>query len=148
MTKQLLQTALIAAATAAAAPALAAPNMQEGEWENAIEVKMEMPGLPFSMPGMSFKHNDCLTHKDMVPDTAQKGQECKIKEQKVSGDKVTWKSVCTDKDGTLEAEGEMTYSGKSYRGTMKARSIPKDKSAQGMKMDYKLNGRYLGACKK
>ena len=128
--------------------ALAAPNMQEGEWENAVEMKMEIPGMPFALPAMKFKSTNCLTQKDMVPNTAKKDQRCEIKKQEVSGNKVTWQTLCTDKDGTTEGEGEVTYSGNSYQGVMHARMIPKDKSAQATKVDYKLNGRYLGACKK
>jgi hypothetical protein len=145
MRRLYLSSSIIAAA---AGLALAAPNMQEGEWENAIEMKMEMPGMPFAMPPMKFQRNHCLTQKDMVPDTAQKGQKCTIKEQNVSGDKVTWKSVCTDRDGTIEAEGEINYRGNAYQGAMKARMIPRDKGAPAMNMSYKLDGRYLGACKK
>lgn len=61
---------------------------------------------------------------------------------------MTWQTVCKDKDGTTEGEGEITYSGNSYRGTMQARMIPNDRNAKSAKVDYKLSGRYLGACKK
>ncbi len=122
----------------------AEPDVQEGNWETVIEMKME--GMPFPMPPM--KTTSCVTKKDMIPSTAQKGQECKINEQKMIGNKVTWKGKCADKDGTLESEGEITYSGSSYQGTMKAKSIPKDKNAQPLNMSYKLSGRRLGGCKK
>jgi len=122
--------------------------MQEGEWENAVEMKMEIPGLPFGMPAISFKTKKCLTEKDMVPNTSKENQRCEVKNQQLSGNKVTWQTVCTDKNGTTEGEGEITYSDNSYQGVMHARIIPNKSNAQSTKVDSKLNGRYLGACKK
>lgn len=147
MKKQLLQTALTAAAGVVAALALAAPNMQEGEWENEIQMKMDVPGMPFAMPAMSFKHSDCITQKDMVPHTAQKGEQCEVLDHKMSGNKLTWKQRCQSKDGVFESTGEITYSGTTYQGVMHGRSVPRDKDAQSMKVEYKLNGKRLGACK-
>jgi len=51
----------------------------------------------------------------------------------VSGNKVTWQTVCTDKDGTTEGEGEITYSGNSYQGTMHARMISKNQTPNRQK---------------
>ncbi len=42
----------------------AAVDMKEGQWENAIEMKMEIPGMPFAMPPMKFTNKSCLTRKD------------------------------------------------------------------------------------
>lgn len=58
-------------------PAAAASGMQEGEWESVVEFRMEIPGLPFAMPPMTIKTNQCLTEKDMVPSTARKTNDAK-----------------------------------------------------------------------
>lgn len=139
---------ILAGSLAFSTHAAAAPNMQVGEWENGVEMKMDVPGLPFPMPAIKFKTKKCLTEKDMVPNTSKENQRCEVKNQQVSGNKVTWQTVCTDKDGTTEGEGEITYSGDSYQGTVHARMIPKKPNSQPVKVDYKLNGRYLGACRK
>jgi hypothetical protein len=86
----------------------AAVNMQEGEWETTMEVKMDMPGMPYPMQPMSFKTSNCLTKEDLVPHTAQKDQNCKVLEQKVKGDKVSWKVKCVEKDATSIGDGEIT----------------------------------------
>jgi hypothetical protein len=126
----------------------AVPDMQEGQWENTIEMKMEMPGMPIAMPPMTHKTSDCLTKKDMVPNTAQEKQQCDVKDHKTVGNKVTWKIRCKDKEGTLEGDGEVSYAGTTYQGTMRAKSTPADKSMPQVTLTYKLTGRRIGACKK
>lgn len=122
-----------------------AVDMQDGNWETTVEMKME--GAPFPMPPMKFNDAKCLSKKDMVPKTAQKDQKCETLEQKVSGNKVTWKIRCSDKDGVTEGQGEVVYKGNSYAGNMKMKMTPKDKSSQPMNINYKLNGRRIGDCK-
>lgn len=128
-------------AASAAAVAQGAPNMEEGNWE--ITAKMEMPGMPFAMP--PTKHNQCMTKKDLVPDSSQKGQECSTLEHKVTGNTVTWRMRCKDKEGTMEGEGRITYAGKSYEGTMKTRM--KEKGGEMMEMNFQYKARHTGPCK-
>ena len=49
-----------------------------------------------------------------------------------------------DKEATMEGEGEVTYSGSSYKGTMAMKMIEKSGKAQNMKMN--LSGRRIGEC--
>ncbi len=104
--------------------------------------------MPFAMPPMKFKSKSCLTQKDAAPNTAQKGQKCEVKDYKVSGKKVSWRSKCVDKDGAYEGTGEVTYKGTTYDGSMQMKSYPKDPKAASANIAYKLSGRYVGACKK
>ena len=128
-------------AFAAAPAALAAPNLEEGKWETTA--KMEMAGMPFAMP--ATKHNQCITKKEIFPDSSQKGQDCSMSEQKVSGNTVTWRMRCKDKEGTTEGEGRITYAGKSYEGMMKARMTEKGGDVMEMNIQYKA--RHTGPCK-
>jgi hypothetical protein len=121
-------------------------NMQEGNWETTIEMKME--GMPFTMPPVISKVTQCITKKDLVPKTANKDQKCDIKDQKITGNKVSWKMVCVDKNGTMEGQGEITYAGNSYQGTVKTRTTTKDKPKEAMTSTMKMKGRRLGACPK
>src|SRR5688572_9525102 len=140
MNKASLGAAMTIAVAAFASPALAQPNLQEGNWE--ITTRMEMPGMPFQMPPQ--KHNQCMTKKDYVPDQSSKGQDCKITDQKITGDTVSWKMSCKDKDGTVEGEGKITYAGKSYDGMMMAKMTQKGES-HTMKMNFA--GKHTGPCK-
>ncbi len=118
-------------------------NMKEGKWENSVEMKME--GLPFPMPPIKFKTTQCITQKDLVPNTAGKDQKCEVKEQKIVGNKVTWKVTCVDMNGTSEQEGETTYSGSTYQGAVHAKTT--DKQGQTTTSAMKLSGQRVGDCK-
>lgn len=120
-------------------------DMQEGKWESTVEMKME--GAPFPMPPMSFNDTKCLTKKDMVPNTAQKDQKCEVIDQKIIGNKATWKIRCTDKDGVTEGQGEIVYKGNSYTGNMQMKMTPRDRGNQPININYKLTGRRIGGCK-
>jgi hypothetical protein len=131
---------LVLATLSAALPALAVPNMEEGNWE--VTTKMEMEGMPFAMPPQ--KHNQCMTKKDMVPDTSQKGQDCTIKDQKETGSTVSWRVTCKGKDGDMDGEGKITYAGKSYDGAMKMKMVQKGET---MNMKVGFQGKHTGPCK-
>jgi hypothetical protein len=123
-----------------ALPALAAPNLEEGNYE--VTMKMEMEGMPFAMPPV--KHNQCMTKKELVPDTSQKGQDCVVKDQKIVGDTLNWKVECNGKDGKTEGEGKITYAGKTYDGLMKMKMTQKGET---MNMKMAFQGKHTGACK-
>ena len=105
---------LIAASLSFAAPV----NMKEGKWEIVTSINME--GVPFPMPPMKTTH--CYTKKDLasnastLPSGSSKKNDCEIQDQKVSGNTVTWTTVC--KDGS-RGSGEASYKGSSYTATMK-----------------------------
>ena len=140
MSKIKFAAAMTIAAAAFASPALAQPNLQEGNWE--ITTRMEMPGMPFQMPAQ--KHNQCITKKEFVPDQSDKNRDCKVTDQKVTGNTVSWKMSCKGKDGTTEGEGKITYAGKSYDGMMMANMTQKGE-AMTMKMNFA--GKHTGPCK-
>lgn len=127
--------------------AFAEVNMQEGSWETTIDMKMEMEGMPFPMPPMTYKVNQCLTKKDMVPNTAKKDEKCEVKSQKITGNTVTWSVVCVDKEGRSEGDGTITYAGNSYQGIIKMKITTKD-SPKPMRSTMKMSGKRLGNCTK
>ena len=142
MNKAQLVAATAVAAAAFATPALAQqPNLTEGNWE--ISTKMEIPGMPFQMPAQ--KHNQCITKKEFVPDQSDKNRDCKMSDQKVSGNTVSWKMYCKGKDGITEGEGKITYNGGSYDGQMTAKMTPPKGEAMTMKMSFA--GKHTGPCK-
>ena len=85
-------------------------------WE--ITSRMEMPGMPFAMPATTSKV--CLPpggEKDPTR-TRDKSKNCEMTDVKTSGNKVSYKGKCVEKDGTMNMEGENTYERDSYSGTM------------------------------
>src|SRR5512146_2404759 len=71
----------------------AAPAMKEGMWE--ITTTTVMPDMPFQMPPVTVKH--CYTREELKEQNyvPQQDDKCKVTESKLSGNKFTWKVVCT-----------------------------------------------------
>lgn len=113
--------------------------MQEGLWE--ISSTMSMPGMPYKIPPTKVTH--CYTKEDLkdsrnaVP--KQQG-DCKVTDMKSSGNRVTWKMVCTGQSAG-KGEGEIIYNGPTaYEGKMKMET-------QGMVMTSKYKAKRIGVCK-
>ena len=123
---------------------LATAEIKEGLWE--IQTSMEMPGMPVKIPPTTTR--TCMSRNDAVPKpSAPKGQEqeCKIKDQNISGNTVTYSMECKGKDGsTTEISGKMTYSGDAMEGT----STMKMSGPVAMEMSSKMTGKYVGPCTK
>jgi len=124
-------------------PAFAgSPNMKPGEWEIVTNIVME--GMPFPMPPV--KTVQCITREDLnnpektTPKVSKEKDDCEVKDYKMSGNKASWKIVCTGRNkGT--GTGEMTYAGDSYSGTMKYET-------QEAVMNYTIKAKRIGDCKK
>ncbi len=116
-------------------------DMSEGKWEHTVEVKMEgMPGAPV----MPLTTTQCMTQKDLVPKSSDKDANCTTLEQKITGNKVVWKTKCIEKGSVTESEGEITYNGTTYTGTMKTKIT--EKRGQVMNSTMKMKGRRIGDC--
>ena len=128
-----------------AASLLAQDLMKPGRWETTTQ--MDMPGLPVKMPEM--KATSCVTPDQAknpggtVQNATWRGRgrgndNCKTSDQKVDGNKVTWKIACTGADA-MTGEGEMVFSGDSYAGKMTM------SMAQGQ-MTMQYSGKRIGEC--
>lgn len=117
-------------------------HMREGQWE--ITTKIEMPGLPVTIPPITIAK--CLTKEDIndpnkiVPKGGEKNDACKVSDYKVSGNKITWTMQCDEKSGGMKGTGEMTVKGETYDGSMKM-------TMQDQQMSMKFSGKRSGDCK-
>jgi hypothetical protein len=105
-------------------------------WE--ITMKMEMPGMP-AMPARTSQV--CKSKGDRDPSktgSRDKDSDCKVVDSKQSGNRSTWKMVCT-KPNAMTVLGDVTYSGDSYQGTMKM-------AGGGMDMTQTIAGKKVGGC--
>jgi hypothetical protein len=109
-------------------------DMSEGKWEHTIEVQME------GMPSMPFTTTQCMTKKNLVPCE----RNCTIDEEKITGNKIAWKKKCIEKSAVTESEGEITYNGTTYSGSMNTKI--KDKRGAVMNSMMKMKGRRIGDC--
>ncbi|HSO06949.1 MAG TPA: DUF3617 family protein [Pelomicrobium sp.] len=134
--------ALAALLFAANLPVHAAPNVKEGEWE--MTMKMEMNGQ--TVPAQSIKY--CVTKDNLVPkaERAEQSPNCTKVEPKVSGDTVSWSTVCKQSGQTIESTGRITYKGDTFTGEIN--STMTGEGGQPMKMRQVMSGRRVGECRK
>ncbi len=113
-------------------------NMNEGRWE--ITTTMEMANLPFQIPPMS--HTTCLTKNDLIPQDNEQNrdEDCKVTEQSVKGNTVSWTIVCNTDEGKTTSSGTITYKGNSFTGKINMQMPGTGTVSQ------KLAGRRLGSC--
>ncbi len=128
-----------------AGAAEAGVDMQEGNWETTVEMTME--GMPFPMPPTTYRSTQCLTKKDLVPSTAEKDQKCEVRSRKATGNTVSWTVVCRDADGTSEGQGEITYSGSTYKGVVRT-TIRSKEAGETVRTTMHMKGKRLGPCAK
>lgn len=129
-----------------AGSAVAALDFKEGEW--GVSYQMEVVGMPFPMPPINAKKTMCLDKKNYIPDNSQQGQDCKVSDQKVNGNTVSWTMRCLSQGNTIEGQGQITYKGERYDGVMNAKMASTDKSGPSIGYQYTMHGERLGACGK
>jgi hypothetical protein len=137
-----LSVLTIVLSMAAAVILTAQPSpMRPGRWE--ITMQMQMPNMPMQMPPTTT--TQCVTEEQLkkdpsagLPSGPQGPNACKVSDYKLVGDTVSWKMACSGPQA-MNGDGEMTFKGDSYAGTMKMTS------PQGA-MSMKLAGKRTGEC--
>jgi hypothetical protein len=116
---------------------LAAPDIVPGEWE--ITSTMEMPGMAYTMPATKFVQ--CITEKDLIPQSQQQNDKCDFLDQSINGNTVKWTVKCESGGGTMTSQGSITYFGDHFDGTIETRGsqIPSG-------MTQTMKGKRLGNC--
>jgi hypothetical protein len=117
-------------------PAVASVNMNEGQWE--ITTTVDMPGMP-AMAKKPHTFTTCLSKSDYVPKTNPEKNDCKMVNQKIDGNTVSWNMVCKESSG----KGTVTYAGDSYSGLMESTMKAEGKE---MTVKMKMDGKRIGAC--
>jgi hypothetical protein len=142
-TKRVLFATALAAALLLPPVAFAAPSIDDGEWE--FSMQMEMPGMPVNMSPLRF--SNCLTKNDPIPKQEGKGSSgCKVVDQDVKGDSVSYTMRCSQGDMIMENKGQSTFYGNNMEGTVH------QTMKQGGKVMHtstaKMTAKRIGPCKK
>ena len=146
--------ALIAASAAAVSTAaLAGPfdqfkgKMKEGLYE--YKMQMEIPGMPAGMGKQAMTFQNCVSQKDIdqggfgKQDNKQP-ENCEVKNMKMSGNTATYTMEC--KGATpMKADNRITFTDNGFNMDMK---MAMNQGGQVMNMTQKMEGRYIGPCKK
>lgn len=126
---------LTASLTAIASLLSFAASAAPGEyWE--ITTKMDMPGMPFAMPGTTMKV--CIPkggEKDPEKSTGDK--DCKMSDVKTVGNKTTWKMRCNHDGKIMTGSGEQITKPNAYDIKMRISSEDGD-------MNMSTSGKYIG----
>ena len=119
-------------------PAVLAQGKDE-LWD--VTMKMEMAGLPMSMPART--HRVCV-EKGNDAGLVPKGEkdECKVVDQKRVGNKFTFRVACSGKE-PMTGSGEFTYSADSYDGRMQMKGTS---GGQSFDMTQTVSGKKVGNC--
>jgi hypothetical protein len=116
----------------------------------AKEMMKKMGGAQMSMGtqggGLKTTITQCITNANPVP-KMDKGKDSNACEQThdINGNTVTFHSICKDKDGQIEMNGKMTFTGETMEGQMKSHQVNPGGQATDATID--LSGKYLGPCK-
>ena len=86
----------------------------------------------------------CLLRRKLGRSEQQKMEQCEIKNFKMSGNTASYTTVCKG-DMQMTADTTITFSGADYKMNMK---MAMNQGGQVMNMTQKMDGRYLGPCKK
>lgn len=119
------------AATAEAAP---------GEWWE-ISAKMDMPGMPFAMPGQTNKV--CLPKGGEADPSRTQGKDsnCKFTDVQTSGNTVKYKGTCVNNGETMNVVGETTHDSNSFKSSMK---MTGKSHGEPMNMSMSSTGKRVG----
>jgi hypothetical protein len=135
--------ATLAAAFVLSASGAAQEPRRDGNWQ--VTMEMEMPGMPQRMPPMTM--TQCVTKEDAADPAKALPQgrggppnNCKVTDQKIDGNKVTWSMKCAPPE-EMSGTGEFVYGADSYTGVMKM-------NRQGQTMTMKYSAKRLGDCTK
>ncbi len=128
------------------------PGMNAEQAAAMVEVMKNLPKgmkLPGGMSmgagangGMAVSTTHCITEKDLVP-RGKQDRDCRITDQKQSGNTVTWSMRCDKPEGQLEGSGKATYTGDAMTSAVEMHG-----TSNGAPFSMKINskGRYLGPC--
>ncbi len=115
------------------------PDLEEGMWEITTEVNM--PGMPMKIPPMVYRQ--CLTTENVVPKQGPAEQEiCTYSSPKTKGNSVSWSAECKSPGGTTKNEGEITYKGTRFEGTLTMSMT----GVIAMSGTNSISGRRIGEC--
>ncbi|MBI9076092.1 MAG: DUF3617 family protein [Desulfatibacillum sp.] len=113
-------------------------NMKEGQWK----ITMIMQAAGMKLPPQVY--TTCLTKENIVPQNDEEADDCQTTSLRAVGDTVYWTMECKDEGSTTHSQGQITYHGKSFEGTVTV-SI-RTQEGGTMTMNNTMQGKYMGAC--
>jgi hypothetical protein len=153
VTSLILAAACISATAQTKAPAavpqkVAGPagNMKPGLWE--ITTVNETAGTTTKRTVTSrscFAAADVASVQRIVPQQRESGMNCETRDAKQHGLDATWRVACSGKDSSMNGVGKMSLAPDAFTG--RADLELKAAGAKAVKVEQKVSGKWMGACK-
>ena len=121
------------------------PAMKAGLWEITYQIETTS-----STAKRNITARNCYTADDfkaierVVPVQREFGMKCENREVTPQGAMVSWKIVCTSKDGSLSGTGTMTLAAEGYEAKASLDAKTKGKAS---KVEQSITGKRVGDCK-
>ncbi len=95
----------------------AGPKVNPGEWTYTMKMKIEGLGVPVPVVPVTF--TDCQTRTDASPIETQEMKKagCKILDEKIVGNLVTYTGRCTQGDSVTDTHYKLIFQSDSMDGT-------------------------------
>jgi len=131
--------AAAAALTAlAAAPAIVRAQGADDLYE--VTVKMEMAGMPMSMPAMTQRR--CVKKGSGDGDLVPRQDNCRVTDARRAGNRLTFAMACTGRDA-MSGTGDFTFTGDGYTGQIRMKGTME---GTDVAMTQTVTGRRVGGC--
>ena len=117
-------------------------NLVDGYWETYVTIRVHGGILPVP----AIKSSKCITHQDPVPNSTHSSRmSCRIFNQKIAGNDVSWQIECADDKGKMDGQGKITYAGKTFDGGMEMQ-VTQIGGDRHMELNYAMHGERVGDC--
>jgi hypothetical protein len=112
---------------------------QDGKWQVSSKVEF----YDVKIITRSADYTQCLSGGSYVPQSSDQVRDCKVSNQVINGNKVSWSVQCQGKSGDLKGTGLINYNEDTFSG-----DVTLTNTYQGRKMtiNHHLDGKRLGAC--
>ena len=105
-----------------------------------VTVKMEMPGMPMSMPPVTSRV--CVRKGASDADFVPHQDNCRVSDAVRTGARLTFRVACTG-NNPMTGTGEFTFAGDGYNGQIRMKG---KMEGQDVDMTQQIAGRRSGAC--
>ncbi len=127
--------ALVSMIALTAAPPAAAQG-KDDLWE--VSSKMEMPGMPMTMPAQV--NRVCVSKNRKDEDLIPRQENCRVVDSKRVGNRLTYRMECTGNEPSVIV-GDLTFGNNAYDGQMRMTMTKTNDT-----MNMALSGRRVGDC--
>ena len=117
-------------------------NLVDGYWETSVTIRVQGGILPVP----AIKSSKCITHQDPIPNSTNSSRmSCRIFNEKIAGNDVSWQIECADAKGKMDGKGKITYAGKTFDGGMNM-LVTEIGGDRHVNLNYAMHGERVRDC--